>query len=111
MHKPDFRLSARRLRGQPDGAQSLLISLLGVFGPAGGYALAVAGSAYQFRHGRLVRQPLGERHKHMRAIPGRMAVPADLAALDALVGTRWRLIGANCLTLLARRWREDYRVR
>lgn len=35
----------------------------------------------------------------------RLAVPADLAALDAL-------IGANCLTLLAwRRWREDYRVR
>ena len=99
------------LRGQPDGAQSLLVSLLGVFGPAGGYALAVAGSVYQFRHGRLVRQPLGEQHKHMRAIPGRMAVPADLAALDALVGTRWRLIGANCLTLLARRWREDYRVR
>ena len=41
----------------------------------------------------------------------RLAVPADLAALDALVGTRWRLIGANCLTLLAWRWREDYRVR
>ena len=53
MHKPDSRLSARRLRGPAIG----------------------------------------------------------LAALDALVGTRWRLIGANCLTLLARRWREDYRVR
>ena len=38
-------------------------------------------------------------------------LPADLAALDALVGTRWQLIGANCLTLLVRRWREDYRVR
>ena len=135
MHKPDFRLSARRLRsppicrpkqsapptltrsgftalrGQPDGAQSLPISLLGVFGPAGGYALTVAGSVYQFRHGQLVRQPLGDRHQHMRAIPGRLAVPADLAALDMLVGTRWRLIGTNCLTLLARRWREDYRVR
>ena len=59
----------------------------------------------------LVRQPLGDRHQHMRAIPGRLAVPADLAALDMLVGTRWRLIGTNCLTLLARRWREDYRVR
>ena len=92
-------------------AQSLLISLLGVFGPAGGYALAVAGSVYQFKHGQLVRQPLGERHQHMRAIPGRLAVPADLAALDMLVGTRWRLIGTNCLTLLAWRWREDYRAR
>lgn len=99
------------LRGQPDGAQSLLISLLGVFGPAGGYALTVAGSVYQFRCGQLVRQPLGDRHQHMRAIPGRLAVPADLAALDMLVGTRWRLIGTNCLTLLAWRWREDYRVR
>ena len=99
------------LRGQPDGAQSLLISLLGVFGPAGGYALTVAGSVYQFRCGQLVRQPLGDRHQHMRAIPGRLAVPADLAALDMLVGTRWQLIGTNCLTLLAWRWWEDYRVR
>ena len=150
MHKPDFRLSARRLRGPAIGLviltllcqrlldalpvtdsaawmindtlravsfaalawlAYLLISLLGVFGPAGGYALTVAGSVYQFKHGRLVRQPLGDRHQHMRAIPGRLAVPADLAALDMLVGTRWRLIGTNCLTLLARRWREDYRVR
>ena len=47
----------------------------------------------------------------LRAIPGRLDAPADLAALDMLVGTRWRLIGANCLTLLAWRWREDYRVR
>lgn len=54
---------------------------------------------------------LSARHLRSPAIPGRLAVPADLAAMDVLVGTRWRLIGANCLTLLARRWREDYRAR
>ena len=94
MHKPDFRLSARRLRSPAIG---LVILTLLCQRPLD--ALPVTDSA-----ARMINDTL-------RAIPGRLAVPAGLAALDMLVGTRWRLIGANCLTLLARRWRGDYRVR
>ena len=94
MHKPDFRLSARHLRSPAIGLVILTLLCQRLLD-----ALPVTDSA-----ARMINDTL-------RAIPGRLAVPADLAALDMLVGTRWRLIGANCLTLLARRWREDYRAR
>ena len=94
MHKPDFRLSARCLRSPAIGLVILTLLCQRLLD-----ALPATDSAAWMINDAL------------RAIPGRLAVPADLAALDMLVGTRWRLIGANCLTLLARRWREDYRAR
>ena len=94
MHKPDFRLSARRLSSPAIGLVILTLLCQHLLD-----ALPATDSAAWMINDTL------------RAIPGRLAVPAGLAALDMLVGTRWRLIGANCLTLLARRWREDYRAR
>lgn len=94
MHKPDFRLSARRLRGPAVSLAILTLLCQRLLD-----ALPATDSASWMINDTL------------RAIPGRLAVPADLAALDMLVGTRWQLIGTNCLTLLAWRWWEDYRVR
>ena len=119
MHKPDSRLSARRLRDPAIGLAILTLLCQRLLD-----ALPVTDSAAWMINDTLRAVSFAARTwlaylltpfdwlrgKWLMAATLGYSV-ADVAALDALVGTRWRLIGANCLTLLARRWREDYRVR
>ena len=135
MHKPDFRLSARRLRSPAIGLVILtllcqrLLDALPVTDSAAwmindalravSFAvlawLAYLLTPFDWLRGKwLMAATLGYSVADVAVCVAWHTLRAGghkTAILDMLVGTRWRLIGTNCLTLLAWRWREDYRVR
>lgn len=97
------------LRTKPVSIQDFLISIIGFYGPNGGYAFYADGKLYRYRRGWMVAQSIDllplERYHVQR---GARLTPAILDDLNALVGKRWTW-SRNCLTVLGPVWRR-YRV-
>lgn len=97
------------LRTKPADIQDFLISLIGIYGPNGGYGFYANGRIYRYRRGWMVAQSIDllplERYHVQR---GARLTPAILDDLNALVGKRWTW-SRNCLTVLGPVWRR-YRV-
>lgn len=90
------------LRRVPSCRQDFLIALAGSFGSYGGYAIAHKNKVYIFKGGylrsfNLDGFDLGKYH----VTKGRRR---DDVSLDGFVGTKWKLLGNNCITILGRFW-------
>jgi len=93
------------LRHRPAHWRDLAISMLGFFGPSGGYAIYCDGWVYKFRKGKLIRVPYDERSfLSYHSVRGAPAERKYAIALDAMVGKTWRVFGSNCLTTLGSFW-------
>lgn len=94
------------LRTRPDSLQGLLVAMLGVYGPNGGYALWIDGKLYRYRRGALVKQSAGtlpvDRYQITRGGP---TSPELLRELDFITGSRWTW-RHNCLTVIGPIWRR-----
>lgn len=94
------------LRTKPASIQDFLISLIGIYGPDGGYAFYADGKLYRYRRGWVVAQQMDrlpvERYHVQR---GARLTPAILDDLNKLVGKRWTW-SRNCLTVLGPLWRR-----
>lgn len=94
------------LRTKPASLQDFLISLLGIFGPDGGYALYADGKLYRYRSGLLTSQSIDRvplQRYHIQR--GAQLTPAITSDLNKLVGKRWTW-SRNCLTVLGPIWRR-----
>jgi len=94
------------VRHIPSNSQDFLISMLGVYGPDGGYSLYANGHLYKFSGGRLIRRKVSSLPSisyHVQR--GAKASPDLIESLDELVGTKWTW-RQNCLTILAPIWRR-----
>ena len=94
------------LRTKPESMQDFLISLIGIYGPDGGYAFYAEGKLYRYRRGWLVVQQIDrlplERYHVQR---GARLTQAILDDLNSLIGKRWTW-SRNCLTVLGPLWRR-----
>ena len=90
------------LRHRPTNLQDLIISMCGVFGADGAYSIYCDGFVYGFRHGTLTR--VKYHHSEYHSVIGCAVTERHRRALNAMCGTKWQLIGANCLTTLAYFW-------
>lgn len=94
------------VRHIPANAQDFLISMSGLYGPDGGYALYANGYLYKFSGGRLVRRSISSLPAiSYHVTRGAKLDEALISRLDSLIGMRWSL-NTNCLTVLGRIWRE-----
>lgn len=101
---PGYIYCVRRI---PFGIQDFAISLAGVHGPNGGYALYANGYLYKFSNGRMVRRKVSSLPAisyHVQR--GGRTSPDLIGSLEALIGTRWTWRD-NCLTILAPIWRRN----
>lgn len=98
------------LRHRPKSPQDLLLALLGLFGPYGGYAIYCDGKVYQFRHGIMTSAPFVTSHYvEYHCTKGAPVTGCHAAQLNGMVGWRWHWFGANCITLLGRFWAKHGR--
>jgi hypothetical protein len=94
------------LRAKPNSIQDLIISMLGVYGPNGGYSLYCDGILYRYRRGVMVRSkvdPLPSYRYHVTR--GAKATDQVKKELEALIGSPWTW-RKNCLTVLGPIWRR-----
>jgi len=95
------------LRIKPNNLQDFLISLSGIFGSNGGYAICCNRKVYHFRHGKLCVDNLNivDESKYHITKGG----VGDDKELQSLLNTKWRLFGPNCLTILRSFWGKHAR--
>jgi hypothetical protein len=94
------------LRTRPNSIQDLLIAMLGIYGPNGGYAIYCDGALYRYRRGIMTRakvDPLPPYRYHVTR--GAKATDQVKKELDALIGSPWTW-RKNCLTVLGPIWRR-----
>ncbi|CAB5155672.1 hypothetical protein UFOVP150_22 [uncultured Caudovirales phage] len=90
------------LRRKPKSAQDLLISMCAFRGSYGAYVIVQNKLAYMFKGGDLVRFPADRLTMHnYHVTKGKIRKDMNL---DSYVGTKWELLGSNCITLLGRYW-------
>lgn len=95
------------LRKIPRSAQDFVISLSGLFGSDGSYAIYCNGYVYKFRKGVLVKLPYAkEKYNGYHIRQGAISTNEMTRELDQMIGAQWELFGKNCLTLLGRFWRR-----
>lgn len=98
------------LRHNPSSFQGFLISSVGIFGPNGEYAIYCNDYVYRFHHGKLIKIPYKKEHyKDWIFIKGSRFSYGTRLTLDNMVGTKWKLFGPNCITLLQRFWKTHYK--
>lgn len=100
--EPDLELDdehAFLLRLKPKGPQSFIVSLLGLMGPFGGYAIFYKGHIYAFRRGYFSRfyMPYNLMSRY-HVSNAKIASDEMLGNLDRLIGSKWSLFN-NCLQL------------
>jgi len=86
------------LRKKPNNAQDFVISMAGIFGPYGGYAVCWKNEVYMFHHGVLRKYAVSSidlSKYHIEYIGDK---GGDV--LEFSVGKKWHLFGSNCLTFL-----------
>lgn len=94
------------VRRVPCRPQDFLISMLGVYGPDGGYALYANGYLYKYSSGRLVRRKVSSVPSiGYHVCRGSKIDESVMSELDSLVGAEWSW-RKNCLTVLAPIWRR-----
>lgn len=94
------------VRRIPSRPQDFLISMLGVYGADGGYALYANGYLYKYSSGRLVRRKVSSLPSiGYHVCRGSKIDDSVMAELDSLIGAQWSW-RKNCLTVLAPIWRR-----
>ena len=94
------------VRRIPSRLQDFLISMLGIYGPDGGYALYANGYLYKYSSGRLVRRKVSSVPSiGYHVCRGSKIDESVMSELDSLVGAEWSW-RRNCLTVLAPIWRR-----
>lgn len=94
------------LRRKPKTMQDFLLSLAGIFGTQGTYAIYASGNVYHFHHGVLVSTKYDQRRFcDYVAIKGRTIQMSHVMALDSMRGVKWSLLH-NCVTTLGAFWRK-----
>ena len=94
------------VRRIPSRLQDFLISMLGVYGPDGGYALYANGFMYKYSSGRLVRRKVSSVPSiGYHICRGSKIDESVMSELDSLIGAEWSW-KSNCLTVLAPIWRR-----
>lgn len=92
------------LRAKPLALQDLLISMTGIFGSNGGYAIYAGGTLYQYRRGRLVAQSIDRLPpSRYHVTRGALVTESMISELQHVVGSRWTW-RHNCLTVLGPIW-------
>jgi len=95
------------VRHIPTTGQDFAISLMGIFGPDGGYSIYIDGYMWKFAKGRLVCRKVSSipmlAYHVTRGVP---ATDAVLRELNDALGMRWS-IRYNCVTVLGRIWRRS----
>lgn len=92
------------VRHIPANSQDFLISLFGIYGPDGAYALYANGYLYKFSAGRMVRRKvLSLPAISYHVTRGDRLSNSTISMLDNLIGMKWS-INRNCLTVLGRIW-------
>lgn len=108
-HSHDFAAEDDRIyciRRIPARLQDLAISMLGIYGPDGGYALYAGGFMYKYSSGRLVRRKVSSVPSiGYHVCRGSKIDEAVMSELNSLVGSEWSW-RKNCLTVLAPIWRR-----
>lgn len=94
------------IRRIPCRPQDFLISMLGIYGPDGGYALYANGFVYKYSSGRLVRRKVSSVPSiGYHVCRGSKIDESVMSELDSLIGAEWSW-RRNCLTVLAPIWRR-----
>ena len=94
------------IRRIPGRIQDFLISMLGIYGPDGGYALYANGFIYKYSSGRLVRRKVSSVPSiGYHICRGSKIDETVMSELDSLIGAEWSW-RSNCLTVLAPIWRR-----
>lgn len=94
------------IRRIPSRPQDFFISMLGIYGSDGGYALYANGFIYKYSSGRLVRRSVSSVPSIGYHICRGLKIDESvMIELDSLVGSKWSW-RKNCLTVLAPIWRR-----
>lgn len=94
------------VRRIPSRLQDFLISMLGIYGSDGGYALYANGYLYKYSSGRLERRKVSSVPSiGYHICRGSKIDESVMSELDSLVGAEWSW-RRNCLTVLAPIWRR-----